>query len=250
MKGQNFTPFHVFMLLFSFPSAEQRSEKHPSNLRFSLRKEQTINGVDMMTTSDRLEQQIRFILEIDKLKTVLRRSYLLNGSRYENSAEHSWHLAVMALVLAEHANEPVDLCRVLKMLLVHDIVEIDAGDTYCYDEVANQDKAERERRAAERLFGLLPPDQRDELRALWEEFEARQTPEAKFAAALDRLMPLMHNFFTGGRSWQEHGVTLEQVLERNSPTAEGSATLWAFAKRLIDQAVEQGLLPSRSASQT
>lgn len=202
-----------------------------------------------METADRLERQIRFILEIDKLKTVLRRSYILDGSRYENSAEHSWHLAVMALVLAEHANQPVDLCRVIKMLLVHDIVEVDAGDTYCYDEHANRDKAEREQRAADRLFGILPPDQRDELQALWEEFEARQTPEAKFAAALDRLMPLMHNFFTNGRSWQEHGVTLEQVLERNSPMAEGAAPLWTFAKKLIDQAVEQGLLPAKSSPQ-
>ncbi len=195
-----------------------------------------------MSPQERLRRQIEFILEIDKLKSVMRRSYLLDGSRHENSAEHSWHLAVMALVLAEHANEPVDVCHVLKMLLVHDIVEVDAGDTYCYDDAANRDKAERERRAAERLFGLLPPDQGEELRALWEEFEARRTPEAKFAAALDRLMPLMHNVFTRGRSWQEHGVTRDQVEARNRPMAEGAETLWAFASRLIQQAVDEGLL--------
>lgn len=142
-------------------------------------------GVD----PSRLRRQLDFILEIDKAKAVLRRSRLLDGSRRENDAEHAWHLAVMALVLAEYANEPIDLSRVVKMLLVHDIVEIDAGDTFIYDDSDPAAKAERERQAAHRIFGLLPADQQQELLALWEEFEARRTADARFAAALDRLQP-------------------------------------------------------------
>ncbi len=171
-------------------------------------------GVILLNT-ERLHQQIAFILEIDKLKSILRRTYLVNDPRHENSAEHSWHLAMMAMVLAEHANAEVNLLRVLKMLLVHDVVEIDAGDTYCYDTGGNDSKAEREMAAAHRIFGLLPNDQRDEMHQLWEEFEARQTPEARFAAALDRLMPILHNYYTQGRSWLEHGVTQTQVIDRN-----------------------------------
>ena len=192
--------------------------------------------------TERLAQQIAFILEIDRLKSVLRRSYLVNDPRRENSAEHSWHLAVMAMLLAEHANAEVNLLRVLKMLLVHDVVEIDAGDTYCYDMAGNDTKAQREVAAAQRIFGLLPDDQRDEMHRLWEEFEARQTPEAKFAAALDRLMPILHNYHTQGRSWLEHGVTRAQVLERNRHTSEGSEALWAYIEALIEDAVSKGYL--------
>lgn len=200
-----------------------------------------------MTTRDdaareRLTRQVAFLLEIDKLKGILRRSYLADGTRRENSAEHSWHLAVMAMALAEHANAPVDPLRVLKMLLVHDIVEIDAGDTYCYDEAGALDKAEREQGAADRIFGLLPPDQAGELRGLWDEFEARATPEARFAAALDRLMPLLHNFQTQGRSWLENGIVRRQVLDRNAHIADGSQELWDFAQALIAEAVERGFL--------
>ncbi len=192
--------------------------------------------------SQRLEQQISFILEIDKLKSVLRRSYLLNETRHENTAEHSWNLSVMALVLAEHANAEVDTLRVLKMLLVHDIVEIDSGDTYIYDAAGNDTKAERENAAARRIFGLLPEDHRRELTQLWQEFEARETPEAKFAAALDRLMPLLHNYHTQGRSWQEHGITKDQVINLNRHMADGSQTLWEYAKALIDDAAAKGYL--------
>src|SRR5690606_13001631 len=144
-------------------------------------------------SADRLQAQLAFLLEIDRLKRILRRTSLVGGDRRENSAEHSWHLAVMAMILAEHANEPVDALHVLKMLLVHDIVEIDAGDTFAYDVQANQDKEAREQAAAERIFGLLPADQRDEIRAMWEEFDARVTPEARFANAMDRLMPALQN---------------------------------------------------------
>ena len=192
--------------------------------------------------SDRLHDQIRFILEIDRLKGVLRRSYLLDGSRRENSAEHSWHVAVMAAVLAEHANEPVDIGRVVRMLLAHDIVEVDAGDTFAYDDAGAESKAERERQAAARIFGLLPRDQGDELRLLWEEFDAARTADARFAAALDRLMPVLHNVHTRGRSWREHGVTADRVIGRNARMADGSRELWEYARGLIESAVESGAL--------
>jgi putative hydrolase of HD superfamily len=190
----------------------------------------------------RLERQIRFLLEVDKLKEVFRRSYLLTSQRRENDSEHSWHLAVMAMVLAEHADDPVDGVRAVKMCLVHDIVEIDAGDTYCYDEAGNEDKAERERRAAERLFGLLPEDQGLELRELWQEFEQGRSPEARFARAVDRLMPLLHNFHTRGRSWREHGIDSELVRDRMLPIRESSQRLWGYALEVIRESVERGYL--------
>jgi putative hydrolase of HD superfamily len=190
----------------------------------------------------RLEQQLQFIVEIDKLKTVLRRSYLTDGSRNENSAEHSWHLMTMALVLVEHSNEPVDLLKVLKMLAVHDIVEIDAGDTFCYDEVGALTKVAREVLAAERIFGLLPDDQASEVRALWEEFEERVTAEAKFAAALDRVMPILHNYHTQGKAWREHGITSTQVSTRNSHIGEGAESLWEFVQALIEDATAKQYL--------
>ena len=153
------------------------------------------------------------------------------------------NFAVMAVLLAEYANDVrLDMARVIRLVLVHDLVEIDAGDTYCYDTQGNVDKPEREARAADRIFGLLPADQAAEFRALWEEFEARQTPEARFAAALDRLMPLMHNYFSGGKTWQEHGVAADRVFERNRHIAEGSVDLWAFAESLIKSAVENDFL--------
>jgi putative hydrolase of HD superfamily len=194
---------------------------------------------------ERLEQQIRFILEIDALKGVLRRSYLLAGDRPENSAEHSWHVAVMAVLLAEHANERVDTSRVVRMLLVHDLVEVDAGDTYVYDSAGVEAKAEREARAATRLFGMLPEDQGRELRALWDEFEEGRTADARFATALDRLMPVLHNVHTAGRSWREHGITADRVIARNAAISRGSRKLWEYARALIDGAVAAGdLAPS------
>lgn len=193
-------------------------------------------------TIQRLQQQIQFILEIDRLKQIMRQSYITGGSRKENSSEHSWHLAVMALVLAEHARGPLDVFRVVKMTLVHDLVEIDAGDTFIYDTQANTDKSDREIRAADRIFGLLPDDQQQEFRALWEEFEARITPEAKFAAALDRLMPLMHNYHSNGKTWKEHNVRKHKVFERNQHIQHGSEELWDFARSLIEDAVAKGYL--------
>lgn len=195
-------------------------------------------------TNERLARQLQFILEIDKLKAVLRRSLLLDSHRRENSAEHSWHLAMMALVLAEHTNEPIDLLRTLKLLLVHDIVEIDAGDTYAYDADGQAGKDERERLAAVRIFGLLPVDQRDELIDLWEEYERQETPEARFALALDRLMPLLHNFHTGGVTWRENRVTIPQVEERMAPVAVGSDALGRAVSAIVEQAITSGLLPN------
>lgn len=190
-----------------------------------------------------LKQQIRFLLELDQLKQITRRNYITGGpERRENSAEHSWHLAIMAMVLNEYADDPVNLVHVIKLALVHDIVEIDAGDTYCYDEIGALDKTERERRAADRIFSLLPPDQADNIRELWEEFEAGITPESKFAGALDCLMPLLHNYHTTGKSWIEHGITKDQVIARVSRIRDASDRLWGLACSVIEKAVEKGYL--------
>ena len=192
--------------------------------------------------SERLARQIQFLVETDKLKSVLRRTFVIGADRYENSAEHSWQLPLAALILADYAEGPLDLPRVLKMLLVHDIIEIDAGDTYCYDEEGARDKAEREGRAAERIFGLLPAGQAAEVHGLWAEFEAGETPEARFANAVDRLMPLLHNYYTEGRSWQEHGITADRVLDRNARVGEASQRLGALVQAIVDDAVARGLL--------
>lgn len=184
----------------------------------------------------RLEQQISFILEIDKLKTVLRQTLLCDRSRRENSAEHSWHLAVMAVLMAEYAPGPVDVARVVKMVLVHDVVEVDAGDTFAYDASGNIGKEERERKAAERIFGLLPAEQGKELKALWEEFEARETTEAKFANALDRLQPLLHNSRTEGGTWKIHNVNRKQVMWRMDPVREGMPEVWPLVLKIVEDA--------------
>lgn len=195
--------------------------------------------------TDRFEQQVRFIIEIDRLKHVFRQTLLMNGQRYENDAEHSWHLGMLVLLLSEHAAERnLDVLRVMKMVLIHDLVEIDAGDTFCYDEKGALDKDAREEKAADRLFGMLPADQRDELRALWREFEERRTPEAKFAAALDRFQPLLHNYNTQGAAWRKHGVTRDKVIARNRHIAEGAPELWRYASAMIEDAVKKGYLPA------
>lgn len=194
-------------------------------------------------TMERLEQQIKFIIEIDKLKQVARQTYLTDASRCENSVEHSWHLAVMAMVLSEHANDSdIDMIRVIKMVLVHDIVEIDAGDTFLYDEEHSESKIDREEAAADRLFSLLPEDQTKEFRELWDEFESRETKDAKFAYALDRFQPMLHNVITKGKAWQQHGIKKSQVIKKNSPMQEGSESLWEYISDLLDYAVEEGYL--------
>ena len=193
-------------------------------------------------TISRLTQQIQFIIEIDQLKQVLRQTLLNDGSRRENSAEHSWHLAMMVIVLAEYAPQGVTLLSAIKMVLVHDLVEIDAGDTFCYDVQGNESKAQREAQAALRLFGLLPADQASELRSLWEEFEAQQTPTAKFAAALDRIQPLLHNQQNRGGTWLIHGITRDQVMKRMAPVETGAPELWLFVQQVIEDCVAAGYL--------
>jgi putative hydrolase of HD superfamily len=190
----------------------------------------------------RLMEQLAFILEVEKLKTVLRRTPLLDRSRVENDAEHTWQLALMAMVLSEHSREPVDLLRVIKMLLIHDIVEIDAGDTFAYDSARRASQAEREIKAADRIFALLPQDQARDFRALWDEFEEKATPESRFANAMDRLQPLLHNFFTEGGTWRGNGVTSPDVDRRMAPIGIASDSLGDLSKTLIALAIEQGIL--------
>ncbi|MCD7821342.1 MAG: HD domain-containing protein [Clostridiales bacterium] len=186
---------------------------------------------------DRLQQQFDFILEADKEKFIGRQTYLSDGQRKENDAEHAWHLALMTILLSEYANEEIDVLKTVTMVLIHDVVEIDAGDTYAYDEVGKQTQRAREVAASQRLFGLLPEDQGEKLRLLWEEFEAQETPEAKFARTMDNLQPMMLNAASDGKAWVEHGVHLSQILKRNQRTAEGSEALWKYAQ-------EQFLLPN------
>lgn len=193
--------------------------------------------------NQRLQQQLNLVLELDGLKSVLRRTRIQCAEdRLENSAEHSWHVAMMALVMQEHANEPVEISRVLKMLLMHDMVEIDAGDTFVYDAAASKEQAQKELAAAERLFGLLPDDQAEELFSLWREFEAAESADAKFAKALDRLIPMMLNFNNQGIGWRENNVTRQQALTVNRRIDDGSHTLWEYAQQMIEQATENGWL--------
>lgn len=178
---------------------------------------------------NRLEQQMDFCRELDKEKFITRQTYLTDGIRKENDAEHAWHMAVMAILLSEYANEPIDILKTVTMILLHDVVEIDAGDTYAYDEEGKKTQHEREVSAADRLYGMLPADQQEKLRALFDEFEACETPEARFARAMDNIQPLMLNAATEGKSWAERGVRLSQVLARNKVTPTGAQALWDYA---------------------
>lgn len=190
----------------------------------------------------RIEQQMNFILEVDKLKSIVRQNYLIDGSRKENDADHSWHLALMCVILSEHSNEPIDVLKTMAMVLIHDIVEIDAGDTYAYDPSANETKRERELAAADRIFNLLPKEQAEYMRSLWDEFEEGETPEAKFAGTLDKIQPLLLNSRSNGKSWKEHGVTVSQVLERNKTSKDGSKVIWDYAYNEILKNIENGNL--------
>ncbi len=191
---------------------------------------------------ERLGRQIEFILELDRLKSVIRRSILVDGSRYENTAEHSWHLAMMALLLAEWAGPDVDVIEATKAVLIHDVVEIDTGDTYIYDAAGREEKAALEEAAADRLFGLLPPDQQAEIRRLWDLYEHRDTPTGRFAYAVDRLQPLLLNVGSGGVSWTRHGIRADQVRTINRPIGDASEKLWDLAQRMIDEAETAGAL--------
>ena len=189
---------------------------------------------------ERLERQFDFIKEIDKEKFIQRQTRLSDNVRRENDAEHAWHMAIMTVLLSEYANEKIDVLRTVTMLLIHDIVEIDAGDTYAYDEKGAATKDARERKAADRIYGLLPEDQGQWLKALWEEFEAYETPEAKFAHVLDNCQPLFLNDASNGRSWEEHQVKKSQIYKRNQKTGEGSEVIWEYMKELIDKHIALG----------
>lgn len=195
----------------------------------------------MSFDKERLEQQMAFIREIDKEKQIFRQSYVTDGTRKENDAEHAWHMAIMTFLLSEYANEEIDVLKTIRMILIHDIVEIDAGDTYAYDDLAKATQHEREERAANRLFGILPEDQAKELRALWDEFEAGETKEARFARTMDNVQPLLLNDATGGKAWEEHDVPLSKIMKRNERTAKGSEALWEYSRdNLIKKNVEEG----------
>lgn len=191
---------------------------------------------------DKLKRDIDFIIELDKMKSILRQNSLIDGSRKENDAEHSWHIAVMAMVLHEYSNLTIDLCKVIKMLLIHDLVEIYAGDTFCYDEEGNETKEERELKAADKLFNMLDEDKGKELRSLWAEFEERKTNEAIFAAAMDRLQPLFSNYYNEGGTWKKFNVNKEAVYKRIEPIKEASDEIWKLVTNMIEDAIRKGYI--------
>jgi putative hydrolase of HD superfamily len=191
--------------------------------------------------TERLRKQLEFIIEIDKVKSIIRKSRTFHNKRYENDAEHGWQISMMALVLAEYANETIDIGKVIKMTLIHDLVEIDAGDTFLY--AANRsDAIVNERECAKRIFGMLPEDQCNEFIALWEEFEAKETAESKFAGVMDRLEPLMQNYHDEGHTWKKHSISSEKVFQLNSKMEKGSAVIWGYARSMIEDAVRRGFL--------
>jgi putative hydrolases of HD superfamily len=195
---------------------------------------------------ENLLKQISFIKEIDKLKFIQRKTKLFHSDRHENDAEHSWHLAVMAIVLAEHSDKPIDILKVLKMVLIHDIVEIDAGDTFIYDTTKSHSNTEEELLAAKRIFGLLPAEQAKEFIAIWEEFEEGTSDEAKFAKSMDRLEPLLQNTSNNGGTWAEFDVSYEKVYEKKKAIKNGSTSIWNYAKNLLDESVERGILAKQT----
>lgn len=188
----------------------------------------------------RIEQQTAFAVEIDKVKNIFRQTWLADGSRKENDAEHAWHAALMAVLLAEYSNEPVDVLKVVKMLLIHDLVEIDAGDSYAYDEAAQATAHEREQKAADRIFGMLPEDQEQEFRGLWDEFEEYETPEARFAHVMDNFQPLLLNDAANGKGWREHQVKRANIEKRNRKVPEGSRAISEYIKQIVDRNIEKG----------
>lgn len=196
-----------------------------------------------MNAIKRFEKHLMFITEIDKLKSVIRNTLLLNNSKLENDAEHSWHISISAIILLEYANnQNLDVLKCIKMLLIHDLVEIDAGDTFAYDEKANQDKFEKESKAADRIFGILPDDQKIEFKNLWIEFEKNLSDEAKYAHTIDSFLPILHNYKTQGKQWKKFGVTPDKVLERNSFIKKGSITIWAYIEKIVEESTKSGFL--------
>ncbi|WP_406242479.1 HD family hydrolase [Tissierella carlieri] len=191
---------------------------------------------------ERLLKDIEFIVELDKMKSILRQTSLINEDRREDDAQHSWHISVMAMILGEYSNEKIDICKVIKMLLTHDLVEIFAGDTFCYDKVGNEDKKERENLAAEKIFGMLEEDKGRELRGLWDEFEDGKTSEALFAASMDRLQPMLSNYYNNGGTWKKFNVAKEDIYKRIAPVKKSSDELWSFVENMIEDAYDKGLI--------
>jgi len=191
----------------------------------------------------RIKKQIAFIMEVDKIKQIFRQNYIMDNSRRENDAEHSWHLALMAMILREYAkNDDLDILKVIKMVIIHDLVEIDAGDTFAFDKKKNADKREREEKAAKRIFGLLPKDQGEEMIELWHEFESMKSDEAKFAASLDRLQPLINNYKTEAAGWKNHVITKKDIEKRNRHTSESAPELWKYIEKIIEEMIEKGYI--------
>lgn len=206
-----------------------------------LKKEEQVQIMD----KKRFEKQLDFILEADKEKNILRQTHLSGHGRQENDAEHAWHMSMMIYLLKEYSNEEIDVAKAMMMALIHDIVEIDAGDTYAYDAEGLKTQKEREKKASERIFGLLPADQRDELKRLFEEFEAYETPEARFVRAIDNFQPLLLNNSNGGSDWSEHGVTRSQVMQRQSKTESGSKEIWEYTEKIIEKNVDKGSIENK-----
>ena len=191
---------------------------------------------------NRLQQQLAFLVEIDRMKNVMRQTLLADSSRRESDAEHSFSLAMFAMLLAEHAEEEIDISRVIRMVLVHDLIEIYAGDTFCYDQKGNEDKETREKEAADKLYAMLPEDQAAEYRALWEEFDRMDTPDSRYAAALDRIQPMLNNYLTNGHTWKLGNVTSEQVYKRMEPIRNGLPKAWPIVEWIINTSIEKGFL--------
>lgn len=192
--------------------------------------------------SKRLMKDIEFIVELDKMKSILRQTSLINEDRREDDAQHSWHISIMAMVLGEYSDEKIDICKVIKMLLTHDLVEIYAGDTFCYDKKGNEDKKEREIKAAEKIFGILEEDKGKEFRELWDEFEEGETAEAIFAASMDRLQPMLNNYNNNGGTWKKFNVSKEDIYKRIEPVKKSSEQLWEFVESMIEDGARKGLI--------
>lgn len=194
---------------------------------------------------DRLLRDMAFIVELDKMKSIHRQTSIIGKDVQEDDAQHSWHISIMAMVLAEYSNEELDVLKAIKMLLTHDLVEIYAGDTFCYDKQGNMDKKERETEAAEKIFGILEDDKKEEFKALWEEFEEMETPEALFAASMDRIQPMLSNFYNDGGTWKKYEVAKEDIYERIAPVKKASDELWNYVEFMIEDACHKGLITKR-----
>ncbi len=194
---------------------------------------------------EKLLKDMEFIIELDKMKSIFRKTSIIGQERQEDDAQHSWHISIMAMILSEYTNEKIDLLRVIKMLLTHDLVEIYAGDTFCYDEQGNLDKKEREIAAAEKIFGILDHGKADELRKLWDEFESMETPESLFANSMDRLQPMLNNYKNGGGTWQKYDVSKSDIYKRIHPVKETSDELWCYVSYMIEDAFQKGLINKR-----